>query len=133
MRIRFCQYKKSENRREYNPEVRLFAFWRSSCSFRVHKALNLKKISFEIVPVNKKNGVHKSWIFSQINPAQLVPILVIHGNIPTESLPIFEYIDEDFPDQGMRLIPKIEHNDKKASLFKRFQVRRLCEVINSNT
>jgi maleylacetoacetate isomerase len=100
LRIRFCQYKKSDNRREYNPEVKLFAFWRSSCSFRVRIALNLKKISYEIVPVNKENCVHKSWIFSQINPAQLVPILVIHGNILTESLPICEYIDEAFLIKG---------------------------------
>ena len=31
---------------EDEPEVKLFAFWRSSCSFRVRIALNLKEISY---------------------------------------------------------------------------------------
>jgi glutathione S-transferase len=62
-----------------------------------------------------------------------VPALLIDGTMMSESLPICEYIDEAFPYQGIRLIPEIEHNNIKASMIKRYQVRRLCEVINSNT
>jgi maleylacetoacetate isomerase len=61
--------------KEEDAEVKLFAFWRSSCSYRVRIALNLKEIEYEIIPINTEKGEHKSQSFTEINPAQFVPAL----------------------------------------------------------
>ena len=42
-----------------NTQVKLHAFWRSSCSYRVRIALNLKNIPYETIPVNTAQGEHK--------------------------------------------------------------------------
>ena len=49
---------------EDDSEVKLFAFWRSSCSFRVRIALNLKEISYEIFPINTEKGEHKTLAYT---------------------------------------------------------------------
>ena len=50
--------------RDEDPVVKLFAFWRSSCSFRVRIALNLKEISYEIFPINTEKGEHRTLAYS---------------------------------------------------------------------
>ena len=46
----------------------------------------------------------------------------------TESLPMIEYLEECYPDQGVKLLPI--GNDESSS-YQRFKIRRLCEQINS--
>ena len=41
----------------------------------------------------------------------------------TESMPIIEYLEERYPDQGVRFLPDCP--------FERAETRRLCEIINS--
>ena len=64
-----------------------------------------------------------------MNPAQMVPVLEVNGMFMTESMPICEYLEEAYPD-FMPLLPKGSDED---SLKKKFEIRRLCEVINSGT
>ena len=59
-----------------------------------------------------------------MNPAGMVPVLEINGLTMTESMPICEYLEEAFPD-SKKLLPA-DPKDK-------FEVRRLCEIINSGT
>ena len=58
-----------------------------------------------------------------MNPAGMVPTLVMDGHNLTESMAICEYLEEKFPE--VKLYPE--------DAFDKLQVRRLCEIINSGT
>ena len=61
-----------------------------------------------------------------MNPSGMVPVLEVNGKILSESMPICEYIDEVFPNSGYPLL-------SRTCAFERYEVRRLCEIINSGT
>ena len=79
--------------------VRLYSYWRSSAAYRVRIALNLKGLPYETVPVNlaRDGGEQHKPAFNDLNPQELVPVL-LHGNrILRQSMAIMEYLDETFP------------------------------------
>ncbi len=57
--------------------VRLYTYWRSSCSWRVRIALQLKGIVFESVPVHlvRDGGEQRKETFTNIHPIGQVPVL----------------------------------------------------------
>lgn len=73
--------------------MRLYTYFRSSTSFRVRIALNLKGISYEPVFVNLKKGEQNSEDFRAINGIGGVPVLEHNGSRITQSLAIIEYLD----------------------------------------
>ena len=72
----------------------LHGYYRSSASFRVRIALNLKGIDHIDMPWHLRNGAQLSDAFRAINPAQLIPVLDDDGTLLTQSLAIIEYLDE---------------------------------------
>lgn len=79
--------------------IRLYSYWRSSAAYRVRIALNLKGLPFETMPVHlvRDGGEQHKAPFSDLNPQELVPVL-LHGNrILRQSLAIMEYLDETWP------------------------------------
>src|SRR3990167_2288649 len=76
--------------------LKLYNYYRSSASFRVRIALNLKKIAYEDIPIHLLNngGEHYSAEYQTINPQSLVPTLQDGEKIMTQSLAIIEYLDE---------------------------------------
>ncbi len=90
--------------------MKLYGYWRSSASYRVRIALNLKEIDYEYIPVHlvKDGGEQHSNEYKLLNPAELVPTLVDSDNesdiILNQSLAIIEYLDERFPETN-KLIP----------------------------
>ena len=83
--------------------MKLYTFFRSSASFRVRIALNVKGIAWESVPVNLPKAEHAELRFKAINPQGLVPALDDSGRLLSQSLAIIEYLDEVHP--GPRLLP----------------------------
>ncbi len=79
-------------------ELTLYGYWRSSASYRVRIALNLKGLSCQMKPVHmvKQGGEQHSAAFRAINPQGLVPVLVHKGQVITQSVAICEYLDEVF-------------------------------------
>ena len=75
----------------------LHGYYRSSASFRVRIALNLKGISYESTPWHLREGAHLDASFAAINPHQLIPVLDDEGTLLTQSLAIIEYLDETHP------------------------------------
>ncbi|MBL8483045.1 MAG: maleylacetoacetate isomerase [Rhodocyclaceae bacterium] len=76
----------------------LYSYFRSSASFRVRIALNLKGLEHAIVPVHLLHGEQLQPAFLGVNPAGLVPALAEHGAVLTQSLAIMEYLDETHPE-----------------------------------
>jgi maleylacetoacetate isomerase len=85
--------------------IRLYSYWRSSASYRVRIALNLKGLKYETAPVNlvRDGGEHHSAEFHHVNPQERVPVLIDGGRVVRQSLAIIEYLDEVY--DGHRLLP----------------------------
>jgi len=77
----------------------LYTYFRSSASYRVRIALDLKGLPYTSVPVHllKDGGQQHSPEYATLNPAQLVPTLVDGGQTIGQSLAIMEYLDEAYP------------------------------------
>jgi maleylacetoacetate isomerase len=80
--------------------VKLYSYFRSSATYRVRIALNLKGLAYqtEFVHLIKDGGQHTKPAYRAINPQALVPTLEHDGQIFTQSLAIMEYLDEIQPD-----------------------------------
>jgi maleylacetoacetate isomerase len=79
----------------------LHGYYRSSASFRVRIALNLKGIAYQDVPWHLRDGAQFSDAFRAINPGQLIPVLDDDGVLLTQSLAIMEYLDETHPEPAL--------------------------------
>jgi maleylacetoacetate isomerase len=81
----------------------LFDYFRSSASYRVRIALNLKGVDHESVPVNLAEGAQKAADYKDRNPQGFVPMLEVDGIRITQSLAIIDYLDATRPEP--RLVP----------------------------
>jgi maleylpyruvate isomerase len=81
------------------PDPNLYGYWRSSASYRVRIALNLKGVSAHSRYVHLRKGEQKSESYRALNPAGLVPAWrEADGFTLAQSLAIIEYLDELHPD-----------------------------------
>jgi maleylacetoacetate isomerase len=78
--------------------VKLYNYFRSSASFRVRIAMNLKGLSYEYAPVHLVKNEHFAPHFRALNPEALVPVLLEDGAAMTQSLAICEYLEEMYPE-----------------------------------
>jgi maleylacetoacetate isomerase/maleylpyruvate isomerase len=100
--------------------MKLFNYVRSSASFRVRIALELKGLSYDYVPVHLVKGEHKQDAYAAVSPTLLVPTLETDaGEHLGQSMAIIEYLDEMHPQP--RLLPQ--------DPFRRAQVRALAQLI----
>jgi maleylacetoacetate isomerase/maleylpyruvate isomerase len=79
--------------------MKLYDYYRSTASYRVRIALNLKNMSYHTYNIHLTNhgGEQKSQEYKAINPQGLVPTLDENGHIIQQSLAIIEYLDEICP------------------------------------
>lgn len=106
------------------PEFQLFAFWRTSATYRVRVALNLKGLSANETIINIDAGEQRSEAFLKINPMGAIPALLEPGHAPlTQSLAILEYLDELQPSPP--LLP--------SGLHARARVRSIAAMLAGDT
>jgi maleylacetoacetate isomerase/maleylpyruvate isomerase len=111
-----------------SPRFELFSFWRTSATYRVRVAFNLKGVSPQEQNVDLDAGEQRGVAFLKINPMGAIPALLDHGpgrpSAPlTQSLAILEFIDESFPTPA--LLPTDAHG--------RARVRSLAAMLAADT
>jgi maleylacetoacetate isomerase len=75
----------------------LYTYFRSSASYRVRIALNLKGIPYEPRFVHLQRGEQRLPGHLSLNAQGLVPVLIDDGRVLTQSLAIIEYLEETRP------------------------------------
>ena len=105
--------------------MKLYTFFRSSASYRVRIALNLKELTYEQVPIHLRRGGGEQFaaFYRTINPQALVPTLEDDGRILTQSLAIIEYLEERYPKPA--LLPA---NPADRALVRSMALIIACEI-----
>lgn len=98
-------------------DVKLYSYFRSSAAYRVRIALNLKNLSYEMVPIHlqKDGGRHRSAEYRAVNPQMRVPSLVLSsGETLIQSLAIIGYLNETYPQPPLLPADPIERAHVRA-------------------
>jgi maleylacetoacetate isomerase/maleylpyruvate isomerase len=106
----------------------LFSYWRTSATYRVRVAFNLKGVKPRETDVDIDSGQQRGESFLRINPMGAIPALIDHGEgqsaIPlTQSLAILEFLEEIYPSPA--LLPADAHG--------RARVRSLAQMLAVDT
>ena len=101
----------------------LRGYWRSSCTWRVRIALELKGLTYDTVPVHlvQDGGQQHGTEHRAVNPMREVPVLLDDNEPLAQSMAILEYLEETVPEPA--LLPK--------EALGRARVRQLAEIVNS--
>jgi maleylacetoacetate isomerase/maleylpyruvate isomerase len=99
--------------------MKLYGYYRSSTSYRLRIALNLKGLAFENVPVNLVTGENKTDGFTRRNPFGSLPMLEADGRDRAQSMALLEWLEEAYPQPP--LLP--------ADIEARYTVRELVYAI----
>lgn len=98
----------------------LHNYYRSSTSYRVRIALEMKGLTYQYVPHHLRHGEHLEPAYLSVNPQGLVPALILgDGRLLTQSLAIIEFLDETRPEPP--LLPQ--------DALGRARVRMLAQMI----
>lgn len=101
-------------------EIVLHNYFRSSTSYRVRIALEMKGLDYSYVPHHLRHGEHLEPPYRAVNPQGLVPALIWRdGTLLVQSLAIIEFLDETVPQPP--LLP--------ADALGRARVRMLAQMI----
>jgi maleylacetoacetate isomerase len=103
--------------------MKLYNAARSSASFRVRIALNLKGVPFGYVPVVLAKNEQFQDAFRALNPAELVPVLVDGDTQLTQSLAIIEYLEEKYPQP-----PLLPHEAEPRAYVRAAALSIACEI-----
>ena len=106
----------------------LFSYWRSSATYRVRVAFNLKGVPRRETNVDIDAGEQHGEAFRRVNPLGGIPALIDHGPgesaLPiTQSLAILEFLDETHPQPP--LLP--------ADAPGRARVRAIAQMLSADT
>jgi len=99
----------------------LYNYFRSSASYRVRLAFEIKNIPYEYRPVHLLKREQQSEEFLKLNPLKQVPCLVDDSITLTQSMAICQYLDLKYQDKA--LLPQ-------KNAVELGYVLEFCEIIN---
>lgn len=111
-----------------SPRFELYSFWRTSATYRVRVALNLKGIQAQEHNINLDAGEQRDAAFLKLNPMAAIPALVDRDagearSALTQSQAILEFLEETYPTPA--LLPSDPHG--------RARVRSLASMLAADT
>jgi maleylacetoacetate isomerase len=101
----------------------LFDYWRSSASYRVRIALQLKGIAFDAASIDLAGGAQSDEAYRARNPQGFVPMLEIDGKRLTQSLAIIDYLEATRPDP-----PLLPAAPADAAHVRAFALTIACDI-----
>jgi maleylacetoacetate isomerase len=106
----------------------LFSYWRTSATYRVRVAFNLKGVQPQEHNVDLDAGEQRSEAFLKINPLGAIPALIERSGGRTrepltQSLAILEFLEETYPTPA--LLPRDAHE--------RARVRSIAGMLAADT
>lgn len=82
--------------------MKLYSYWRSTTSYRLRAALNLKGLEYDTIAVDLVAGDQRAPEYTQLNPGAGVPTLVLDdGTVLTQSLAIIDYLEARWPSPAL--------------------------------
>jgi len=99
--------------------MKIYEAIRSSASFRVRIALNLKDLPYQSEVLDLRAGDHLRDSYARINPQRAVPALVDGERTLVQSMAIVEYLEETHPEPP--LLPR--------SPAERARVRAIAQLV----
>ena len=81
--------------------IRLHGYYRSSTTYRLRIALELKGLAYDYVPVNLLKSEQKGDAFIRRNPFGSVPLLEADGKDRAQSMAQIEWLDEAYPENPL--------------------------------
>jgi maleylpyruvate isomerase len=103
--------------------MKLHGYFRSSASYRVRIALNLKGLTADHLPHHLRKGEQRDPAYLAINPQGLVPTLDDGGTILTQSLAIIEWLDETHPEP-----PLLPQDPLRRAKVRAFAMALACDT-----
>ena len=103
--------------------MKLFGYFRSSTSYRLRIALNLKGLDYEYVPVSLIKSEQKAGDYVARDPFASVPLLEADGRDRAQSMAQLEWLEEAYPEPP--LLPTGRED--------RFTARELAYAIATET
>lgn len=100
-------------------DIKLHEYWRSSASYRLRIALNLKGVAYQSISYDLRKAAHQSADYRAINPQGLVPALEADGTAFGQSPAVLEWLEERYP--APALLPQ--------DIAARAQVRAMAALI----
>lgn len=106
-------------------DLALYSYFRSSAAFRVRIALGLKglKADMRFVHLLKDGGAQHGSDYRKVNPLGLVPSLIDHGQIISQSLAILEYLEEQVPEP-----PLLPRDSKARARVRQIALSIACDI-----
>jgi len=101
----------------------LHGYFRSSASYRVRIALNLKGIAYDDAFHHLRRHEHKAADYLALNPQGLLPALELRGAILTQSLAICDYLDQIVPEP-----PLLPADPFERARVRAFALAIACEI-----
>lgn len=105
--------------------MKLYNYFRSSASYRVRIALNLKGLTYEYIPIHLRRGGGEQYSpsYKALNPQGLIPTLEESGQVLSQSLAILEYLEERYPEP-----PLLPRDPADRAIVRSMALVVACEV-----
>ncbi|MGF6758520.1 maleylacetoacetate isomerase [Paraburkholderia sp. GAS42] len=105
--------------------MKLYSYFRSSASYRVRIALNLKNLPCDYVPVHllRNGGEQLKPEYRRLNADAILPTLVDGDDVYTQSLAIMEWLDETHPEP-----PLLPATPRDRAYVRSVALQIACEI-----